>query len=238
MVEVVPLLQQALQLHEAIPSATEGSAEEFSKEAQIPILIAALHPKMLDLAASKPMASILFRPAGAYRQGPCANRLASLALCGAGGHLEADAAKARAAARQFMSLYIPNLPNYVSNLRALGIRMRTSKTDAAIAGGRDRRLGTEGKIRERIQAHLAAELRTCVSRPCARQPVIVLPIFARSRRSPRQLIAVVNLACRRSALLAACATTQQAAGLVPARSARRVWHWGDAENAMRSGRSC
>jgi len=71
--------------------------------------------------------------------------------------LEADASKARAAARKHMSFYVTHLPNYRNNLKALGWR------DADFENGCSDRLvdaivawGTEDRIRDRIQAHLAA----------------------------------------------------------------------------------
>ena len=136
----------------------KGALKSSARRAQIPILIAALHPKMLDLAASEadgthpyfvpPEHTAKVRAQIGSHPWLCVEQAVIL---------EADAAKARAAARQFMSLYIPNLPNYVNNLRALGY------SDADFQNGCSDRLvdaivawGTEGKIRERIQAHLAA----------------------------------------------------------------------------------
>jgi len=67
-----------------------------------------------------------------------------------------------------MSLYVPNLPNYVNNLRALGY------SDADFQNGCSDRLwtrssawGTEDNIRERIQAHLAAGATDVCIQACA-----------------------------------------------------------------------
>jgi probable F420-dependent oxidoreductase len=71
--------------------------------------------------------------------------------------LETDTSKARAAARRFMRNYVPRLPNYTNNLRALG----WSDTEFA-DGGSDRLVdaivawGDENKIRERVEAHFNA----------------------------------------------------------------------------------
>jgi alkanesulfonate monooxygenase SsuD/methylene tetrahydromethanopterin reductase-like flavin-dependent oxidoreductase (luciferase family) len=71
--------------------------------------------------------------------------------------VEADATRARAAARQHMSFYVTHLPNYRNNLKALGWQ------DADFGNGCSDRLvdaivawGTEDKIRDRIQAHFRA----------------------------------------------------------------------------------
>jgi alkanesulfonate monooxygenase SsuD/methylene tetrahydromethanopterin reductase-like flavin-dependent oxidoreductase (luciferase family) len=71
--------------------------------------------------------------------------------------LEADATRARAAARQHMSFYVTRLPNYRNNLKALGWQ------DADFDNGCSDRLvdaivawGSEDKIRDRIQAHFTA----------------------------------------------------------------------------------
>lgn len=125
---------------------------------QIPILIAALHPKMLELAASEANGTFPYFVPPEHTAKVRAQIGSHPWLCVEQAViLEADAAKARAAARQYMSLYVPNLPNYVNNLRALGY------SDADFQNGCSDRLvdaivawGTEGKIRERIQAHLAA----------------------------------------------------------------------------------
>jgi probable F420-dependent oxidoreductase len=149
-----------------------------ARTSQIPILIAALHPKMLDLAASEadgthpyfvpPEHTAKVRAQIGSRPWICVEQAVIL---------EADAAKARAAARQFMSLYIPNLPNYVNNLKALGY------ADADFQNGCSDRLvdaivawGTEGKIRERIQAHLAAgATHVCIQALRPDNPSLLLP---------------------------------------------------------------
>jgi probable F420-dependent oxidoreductase len=140
-----------------LPRLKEG-LKSSARASQIPILIAALHPKMLDLAASEadgthpyfvpPEHTAKVRAQIGSRPWICAEQAVIL---------EADAAKARTAARQYMSFYVTNLPNYRNNLKALGYG------DPDFQNGCSDRLvdaivawGTEGKIRERIEAHLAA----------------------------------------------------------------------------------
>src|ERR1700752_60726 len=87
----------------------------------IPLLIAALHPKMLELAAAQTDGTHPYfvppeHTANVRAQiGPTPWICVEQAVI-----LEADATKARAAARQFMSNYVPRLPNYTNNLKALG----------------------------------------------------------------------------------------------------------------------
>jgi probable F420-dependent oxidoreductase len=120
-------------------------------------ILAALGPKMLELSAE--------RADGAhpYNVTPEHTRKAR-ALLGVGkllcveqaAILETNPAKARATARQFLSIYL-GLPNYVNNWRRLGF------TDADVAGGGSDRLvdalivwGDEKAIRARIAEHWQA----------------------------------------------------------------------------------
>jgi probable F420-dependent oxidoreductase len=123
-----------------------------------PIVLAALHPKMLALAAAEtrgthtyfvpPEHTAKVRAAIGEKPWICAAQAVIL---------DTDAAKARAAARAYMKTYVPRLPNYTRNLLALGYK------DADFADGCSDRLvddivawGTEDKIRQRIDAHLKA----------------------------------------------------------------------------------
>lgn len=125
---------------------------------EVPIVIAALHPRMLALAATQTRGTHPYfvppehtaKVRAQIGPGPwvCVEQTVVL---------ETDASKARAAARRFMSNYVPRLPNYTNNLRALGW------TDAEFANGCSDRLvdaivawGGEGRIRERIDAHFKA----------------------------------------------------------------------------------
>jgi probable F420-dependent oxidoreductase len=125
---------------------------------EVPIVLAALHPKMLALSAAQTRGTHTYfvppeHTAKARAQvGPEPWICAAQAVI-----LERDATKARTMARQYMKTYVPRLPNYTNNLKALGY------TDADFANGCSDRLvddivawGSEEKIRDRIEAHLKA----------------------------------------------------------------------------------
>jgi probable F420-dependent oxidoreductase len=124
----------------------------------VPILIAALHPKMLQLSATEadgthtyfvpPEHTAKARAAIGPKPWICAAQAIIL---------ETDAVKARAAARTYMKTYVPRLPNYTNNLKALGWK------DEEFANGCSDKLvdaivawGSEDQIRARIDAHLKA----------------------------------------------------------------------------------
>lgn len=124
----------------------------------VPIVIAALHPKMLELAARETRGTHPYfvppeHTAKVRAQiGPapwiCVEQTAVF---------ETDPSEARTAARRFMSNYVPRLPNYTNNLRALGWQ------DADFADGCSDRLvdaivawGSVNKIRDRVDAHFKA----------------------------------------------------------------------------------
>jgi probable F420-dependent oxidoreductase len=124
----------------------------------VKVVLAALHPKMLALSASEANGThTYFVPPEHTAKaraliGPNAMLCAAQAVI-----LESDAAKARAAAREYMKTYVPRLPNYTNNLKALGW------ADKEFEGGCSDRLvdaivawGNEEKIRDRIDAHLKA----------------------------------------------------------------------------------
>ena len=124
----------------------------------VPVVLAALHPKMLALSASEANGTHTYfvppeHTAKARAQiGPNAMLCAAQATI-----LETDAAKARKAAREYMKTYVPRLPNYTNNLKALGWDDKEFENgcsdrlvDAIVAWG------TEDKIRDRIDAHLKA----------------------------------------------------------------------------------
>ena len=124
----------------------------------VPIVIAALHPKMLELAARETNGTHPYfvppeHTAKVRAQiGPTAWICVEQTVV-----LETDASKARMAARRFMSNYVPRLPNYTNNLKALGwdpaefVNGCSDRlVDAIVAwGGAD-------KIHERIDAHFKA----------------------------------------------------------------------------------
>ena len=122
-----------------------------------PIMLAALRPKMLELAGRETMGTITaltppeaiapIRAALGAEKRICAQQVVML---------ESDATRARAAARKFMHFYLGS-PTYHTHLRALGF------TDGDLAGGGSDRLidamvvwGDEAKLRRCLAAHLAA----------------------------------------------------------------------------------
>jgi probable F420-dependent oxidoreductase len=125
---------------------------------EVPIVLAALHPKMLALAAEQARGTHTYfvpptHTAKVRSQiGPKPWICAAQAVI-----LEKDATKARTMARQYMKTYVPRLPNYTNNLKALGY------SDAEFADGCSDRLvddivawGSEERIRDRVDAHLKA----------------------------------------------------------------------------------
>ena len=125
---------------------------------EVPILIAALHPKMLELAGTQTHGTHTYFVPPEHTAKVRAQIGSEPWICAAQAViLESDATKARTAARQYMKTYVPRLPNYTNNLKALGW------PDADFEdGGSDRLVdaivawGTEDKIRDRIDAHLKA----------------------------------------------------------------------------------
>lgn len=120
-------------------------------------VLAALGPKMLELAARQADGAHPYNVTPGHTRGARSILGVGKLLCvEQGAILETDAAKARAMARQFLSLYL-GLPNYVNNWKRLGF------TDADIAaGGSDRLIdavivwGDEKAIRARIDEHWQA----------------------------------------------------------------------------------
>src|SRR5271168_3999128 len=124
----------------------------------VPVVLAALHPKMLALSAAEANGThTYFVPPEHTAKaraliGPTAMICAAQAVI-----LETDAVKARAAARTYMKTYVPRLPNYTNNLKALGWADKEFENggsdalvDAIVAWG------SADKIRERLDAHLKA----------------------------------------------------------------------------------
>ena len=123
----------------------------------VPVVLAALRPKMLELSASRTAgAHPYFVPAEHTRI--ARERLGADAVLApeVGVVLETDPALARARARDFMKLYLA-LPNYTNNLKDLGW------TDADLAdGGSDALVdaligwGDAERVAAFVQAHLDA----------------------------------------------------------------------------------
>jgi probable F420-dependent oxidoreductase len=124
----------------------------------VPVVLAALHPKMLALCAAETQGTHTYfvppeHTAKVRAQiGPnpwiCVEQKVILST---------DATAARTAARHFMKTYVPRLPNYTNNLKNLGWM------DAEFENGCSDKLvdaivawGTETQINDRIQAHFKA----------------------------------------------------------------------------------
>src|SRR6266436_8593842 len=145
-------------MKEYLPKMQSALYRAPAPKEEVPIVIAALHPKMLALAAEQTKGThTYFVPPGHTAKartqiGPTPWICAAQAVI-----LERDATKARTMARQYMKTYVPRLPNYTNNLKALGYK------DADFENGCSDRLvddivawGSEDKIRDRINAHLKA----------------------------------------------------------------------------------
>jgi probable F420-dependent oxidoreductase len=125
---------------------------------EVPVVLAALHPKMLNLAATQANGTHTYFVPPEHTQKARAAIGPKPWICAAQAViLETDAAKARTAARAYMKTYVPRLPNYTNNLKALGW------ADAEFENGCSDRLvdaivawGTDTQIRARIDAHLTA----------------------------------------------------------------------------------
>src|SRR5215471_6711568 len=125
---------------------------------EVPIVLAALHPKMLQLAASEANGTHTYFVPPEHTAKARAAVGAKPWICVAQAViLESDAAKARAMARTYMKTYVPRLPNYTNNLKALGWKdedfqngCSDALVDAIVAWG------SEQKIHDRIEAHLKA----------------------------------------------------------------------------------
>jgi probable F420-dependent oxidoreductase len=125
---------------------------------EVPMVLAALHPKMLQLSATEANGTHTYfvppeHTAKARREiGPNPWICAAQAVI-----LETDPARARAMARTYMKTYVPRLPNYTNNLKALGWKdedfqngCSDALVDAIVAWG------DEQKIHDCIEAHLKA----------------------------------------------------------------------------------
>ena len=145
-------------MKEYLPKMQSALYRAPAPKEEVPIVIAALHPKMLALAAEQTKGThTYFVPPGHTAKaraqiGPTPWICAAQAVI-----LERDATKARTMARQYMKTYVPRLPNYTNNLKALGYK------DADFENGCSDRLvddivawGSEEKIRDRIEAQLKA----------------------------------------------------------------------------------
>ncbi len=141
-----------------LPALNEALKKQGQAKREIPLLIAALHPKMLALAAAQTDGTHPYFVPPEHTAKVRAQIGADPWICVEQAViLETDAVKARTAARQHMSFYVTRLPNYKNNLKALGWQ------EADFENGCSDRLvdaivawGSEAKIRDRIEAHLTA----------------------------------------------------------------------------------
>jgi probable F420-dependent oxidoreductase len=125
---------------------------------EVPVVLAALHPKMLQLAANETNGTHTYFVPPEHTSKARAAVGAKPWICVAQAViLESDAAKARAMARTYMKTYVPRLPNYTNNLKTLGWKdedfqngCSDALVDAIVAWG------SEQKIHDRIEAHLKA----------------------------------------------------------------------------------
>src|SRR5580692_12157580 len=163
-------------MKEYLPKMKEALYLAPAPKEPVPVVLAALHPKMLALSASEANGTHTYfvppeHTAKARAQiGPNAMLCAAQAVI-----LETDASKARERARSYMKTYVPRLPNYTNNLKALGW------ADSEFENGCSDRLvdaivawGNEEKIRDRIDAHLKA----------GASHVCILPLRADSAPQP------------------------------------------------------
>ena len=125
--------------------------------AEPPVLIAALLPKMLQLAASETDGTLpTFITPERTAQIRAEIGPGKLIVVQQVSMLESDATKARAAIRAIFGFYL-GLPNYLASFKIMGF------TDADCAGGGSDRLidamvawGDERKIRDRVESHYKA----------------------------------------------------------------------------------
>ena len=122
-----------------------------------PVVLAALRPKMLELAAREAMGTITaLTPPEAIAPIRAALGADKWIFAQQVVMLETDAARARAAARKFMHFYLGS-PTYRSHLRAIGF----GDSDL-VADGSDRLIdamvawGGERRLRDYVEAHLKA----------------------------------------------------------------------------------
>ena len=140
-----------------LQAMAEASYQSVAPAERPKTILAALGPKMLELAAIQADGAHPYNVTPEHTREARARLPAGKLLCvEQAAILESDAAKARAMAREFLAIYL-GLPNYVNNWTRLGF------TDADVAaGGSDRLIdaivvwGSEQTIRARIDAHWQA----------------------------------------------------------------------------------
>ncbi len=124
----------------------------------VPVVLAALHPKMLELAATEADGTHTYFVPPEHTAKARAAIGPKPWICAAQAVIfESDSGKARTMARTYMKTYVPRLPNYTNNLKALGWKdedfqngCSDALVDAIVAWGNER------KLQDRIEAHLKA----------------------------------------------------------------------------------
>jgi len=145
-------------MKEYLPKMKSALYRAPAPKEEVPVVLAALHPKMLALSAEQTRGTHTYFVPPEHTAKVRAQIGPEPWVCAAQAViLERDATKARTMARQYMKTYVPRLPNYTNNLKALGY------ADADFANGCSDHLvddivawGSEEKIRDRIEAHLKA----------------------------------------------------------------------------------
>jgi len=145
-------------MREYLPKMKSALYRAPEPKERVPVVLAALHPKMLALCAAEADGThTYFVPPEHTAKaraaiGPKPLICVEQAIC-----LDTDAAKARKTAREYMKTYVPRLPNYTNALKSLGWE------DKDFENGCSDRLvdtivawGNESQIRDRIEAHLKA----------------------------------------------------------------------------------
>lgn len=147
----VTAMREYLRVMKAAAYNAPASAEE------VPILLAAINPRMLTLASSDAHGTLTYFATPEHtaraREIVGSKRLVCTEQAVM---LESNPAKARAAARSYMKVYL-RIPAYLKNLRTLGF------DDTDLAHGGSNRLvdaivawGDEVALRDRIEAHYEA----------------------------------------------------------------------------------
>jgi probable F420-dependent oxidoreductase len=145
-------------MKEYLPKMKSAPYRAPMPKAEVPVVIAALHPKMLALAAEQTNGTHTYFVPPEHTAKARAAIGSKPWICAAQAViLENDAIKARTMARTYMKTYVPRLPNYTNNLKALGWQDKDFENgcsdalvDAIVAWG------SADKIRDRIDAHLKA----------------------------------------------------------------------------------
>ena len=130
-------------MREYLPKMKSALYRAPEPKERVPVVLAALHPKMLALCAAEADGThTYFVPPEHTAMARAAIGPKPLICVEQAVILDTDAAKARATAREYMKTYVPRLPNYTNALKALGWADKEFENGCSDrAGRRDRRLG-------------------------------------------------------------------------------------------------